>query len=108
MQNDIKVEQEWTIYFERFSLKIANKSCKKGLKYWNFKRKRDKAKQVTKKIILKDNIATKYIEYKHKTTGASSCKSIHISKLQCFNLSTKCWKTVSLKSSFGLSVEIWN
>ena len=66
-----------------------------------------------KKIILKDNIATKYIEYKHKNTGASSSKSIRIAKLifnlllifMCFNSSTK---LVSLKPSFGLSVEIWS
>ena len=39
----------------------------------------------------KDNITTKYIEYKDKNTG-TSCNSIRI------------WKTVSLKPSFGLSV----
>ena len=60
-----------------------------------------------KKIILKDNIVTKCIECKNKNTGTSSCKSIHISELLCFNSSTKSWKTVSLKPSFGLSVEIW-
>ena len=60
------------------------------------------------KIILKDNIATNYIEYKHKNTVSSSCKSIRISKLQCFNSSAKCWKIVSWKPSFGLSVETWS
>ena len=96
------LKQEQTIYFERFSLKNANKSCNKGLK--NF----IKPKKLWKKIILQDNIATKYIEYKHKTSGTSSCKSICISRLRCFNSSTKYWKTVSLKFSFGLSVEIWS
>ena len=60
-----------------------------------------------KKIILKGNMATKYIEYKCKNTGTINCKAINISKLHCFSSSTKCWKTVSLKH-FGLSVEIWS
>ena len=64
-----------------------------------------KENKLWKKIILKDNIATKYIEYKHKNTGTSSSKSIRIAKLKCFNSSTK---LVSLKPSFGLSVEIWS
>ena len=78
-----------TIYCERFSLKIANKTCNKGLKYGKLTRKRNKANHVIKKIILKGNIATKYVEYKHKNTGTSSCKSIHIPELQCFNSSAK-------------------
>ena len=41
-------------------------------------KKKSKTK-LWKKIILKD-IATKYIEYKHKNTGGSSYKSICISK----------------------------
>ena len=53
-------------YCERSSLNCTNKSCKKGLKYWKFKRERNKAKQVMKKFILKDNIVTKYTECKHK------------------------------------------
>ena len=61
-----------------------------------------------KKIILKGNITTKYIEYKHKNTGTSSCNCIRISRLQCFTSFTKCCKTVSLKPCFGLSVEIWS
>ena len=55
-----------TIYRKRFSLKNANKSCNKRLKYFKFPRKRNKAKTVMKKIALEDNIATKYIEYKQK------------------------------------------
>ena len=47
------------------------------------------------------------MEYKHKNTGTSSCKSICISELQCFNSSVKCWKAVSLKP-FGVSIEIWS
>ena len=61
-----------------------------------------------KKIFLKGNITTKNFEYKHKNTGTSSCNSIPISELQCFTSSTKCWKAVSLKPSFPLSVEIWS
>ena len=102
----ILLKKEGTIHCKRFSLKIANKSCKKGLKYYKFTRKRNKTSY--KNIILKDNIATKYIEYKHKNTGTSSCKSIGISQLQCFNSSTKCWKPVSLKPSFRLSVKLWS
>ena len=43
------LKQEQTIYFERFSLKNANKSCNKGLKNFRFKWKRNKAKEVMKK-----------------------------------------------------------
>ena len=57
-----------------------------------------------KKINGKGNITMKYIKYKHKNTG-TSCKSIGISRLQCFGSSTKYWKTV-LKPSFELSVKI--
>ena len=88
-----------------FSLKIANKSCNKGLKYCKFLWNRNKAKYVMKKIILKGNTTTKFIEYKHKNTGTS--KSICISGLQRFNSYTNCWKAVSLKP-YGLSVEIWS
>ena len=90
---------------KRFSLKIASKSCKKGLKYCKFTEKDMKQKTLWKKVTLKGNV-TKYIEYKHKNTGTSSCKSICVSKLQCFNSSMKCWKTVLLKP-FGLSVWNW-
>ena len=68
----------------------------------NSRGKEIKQNMLLKKIVLKGKITTKYIEYKHKNTGTSSCKSIHISELQCFNSSTKCWKTVSLIPSFGL------
>ena len=44
-------------------------------------------------------MATKYIEYKHKNTGTSNCKSIRISKLQCF-------KNSIIKTFFRLSVDI--
>ena len=54
--------------FKRFSLKIANKSCMKGLKYCKYTRKRNKSKQVMKKVILKDNTATKYIASKQENT----------------------------------------
>ena len=54
---------------------------------------------------IKGNITTKYIKYSHKNTGTRG-KSIPISGLQCFNSSIKCWKPVSLKPSFDLSVEI--
>ena len=66
-------------------------------------RKRNKPKHVLKKDHWQP-----CIEYKHKNTGTSSCKSIRISKLQCFNSTTKCWKSVSLQTSFGLFVEIWS
>ena len=39
-------------------------------------------------VILKGNIITEYIEYKHKNTGKS--KSIGKSGLQCFNSFMKC------------------
>ena len=58
-----------------------------------------------KKDHLKVNIKIKYIEYKRKNTGTSSCRSIRISELQCFNSSTKCGKTLLLKPSFGLPLE---
>ena len=62
-----------------------------------------------KKDDSKSNITTECIEYKHKNTRTSSCKFISISKLQHqINSSMKCWKTVSLKPSFGLSVERWS
>ena len=38
-----------TIYCERFSFKITNKSCNKELKYCKFTRKINKAKHVMKK-----------------------------------------------------------
>lgn len=47
-----------------------------------------------KEIILKGN-TTRYIEYNHKNTG-TSCTSVRKFRLQCFDLSTKCLKTVSL------------
>ena len=59
-------------------------------------------------MILKYNVATKDIECKHKNIKTSSCKSICISKLQFFNSSEKRKKTVSIKSSFGLPVEMWS
>ena len=52
-----------------------------------------------KKIILKDNIS-EYIESKHKNTGTSSCKSIHMSELQCLNSSI-----YTLLELFGLSLK---
>ena len=36
------IKQKRTIYCERFSFKIAGKSCKKELKYCKFTRKRNK------------------------------------------------------------------
>ena len=60
----------------------------KGLKYCKFTQKRNNAKHMKKKTILTGNI-TMYIKYKHKNT-------------------MKCWKTVSLKPSFGLTAEIWS
>ena len=77
--------QEQAIYCEKFSLKIASKSCNKGLKYCKFTRKRNRTKHVVKEDHSKISITTKYIEYKHKSTGTSSCKSVRISKLQYFN-----------------------
>ena len=44
------------------------------------------------------NITTKNI--------GTSCTSVNKFRLQCFNLSTKCLKTVSLKPYFGLSAKI--
>ena len=41
-----------------------------------------------KKIILKGNVTTKYIEYKHKNTG-TRCKFGRISRLQSFYSSAK-------------------
>ena len=41
-----------------------------------------------KKIILKGNVTTKYIEYKHKNTG-TRCKFGRISRLQSFCSSAK-------------------
>ena len=41
-------KQEGTIYSERFSLRITNNPCNKGLKYCKFTRKRNKAKHVMK------------------------------------------------------------
>ena len=72
-------------------IKNTNISCHKGLKYCKFMQKRNKAKHLIlmKKIILKGNTFTKYIDHKHKNTG-TSCKSIRISKLQCFKSSSKC------------------
>ena len=61
-------------------------------------RKRNKAKHLMNEDHNKGTITTKYDEYRHKDN--------RISELQCFSSSTKCQKTVSLKSSFGLSVEI--
>ena len=46
------------------------------------------------KIILKGDITITYIEHKHKNWN------------ECFNSSIECWKTVSLKLSFRLSVEM--
>ena len=43
------MKQEQTIYCIRFSLKFANKSFNKGLKYSKFMRKRNKTKHVMKK-----------------------------------------------------------
>ena len=50
-----------------------------GLKYCTCTRKRNEAKHVMKKIILKCNI-TKYIEYKHENIR-TSYKSIHIHEI---------------------------
>ena len=84
--------------------KIFIKNYKSVTSLWE---KEVKQNTLWKMIILKDNITTKHIKYKHKNTGTSG-KPIHISGLQCFNSSRKCWKTVSSKPSFGLSVEIWS
>ena len=72
---------------------IANSQGKEMIEY-----------TLRKEIILKGN-TTRYIEYNHKNTG-TSCTSVHKFRLQCFDLSTKCLKTVSLKPYFGLSAEI--
>ena len=69
-------------------------------------RKKNEGKHIVKKDHW-GNITTRYTEYKHKNTG-TTCTSVHISRLQCFNPSTKFWKTVSLRPSFGLSVKIWS
>ena len=58
--------QEQAIYCEKFSLKIASKSCSNGLKYCKFTRKRNnKTKHIMKEDHSKGSITTKYIEYKH-------------------------------------------
>ena len=75
-------------------------------KYYKFMRKKNEGKHIVKKDHW-GNITTRYTEYKHKNTG-TTCTSVHISRLQCFNPSTKFWKTVSLRPSFGLSVKIWS
>ena len=62
-------------------------------------------KENWKKITLKSNITTKCIDHKDKNTE-TTCKSIQIPGLHCFNSSAKCWKMVSLKPSLGLS--LWN
>ena len=54
------IKQERTFYYERFSLKIT--SIVKGLKYYKFMQKRYK-NMLLKRIILKGNITTKYIEH---------------------------------------------
>ena len=59
------------INYEIFSLKITKKSCHKGLKYCKFMRGRNKAEQVMRKIILKGNMKTTYIEHKLKNAGTS-------------------------------------
>ena len=71
---------EQTIYCEWFLLKIANKSCDKGLKYCKFKRKRNNQNLFWKMIILTGNVTTKYTEYQNTNTGISGCKFIHIPK----------------------------
>ena len=61
-----------------------------------------------KKIILKGNITARYTEYKHHN-NETTCTSVSTSRFneqQYSNSSTKSWKTVSIKSSFGLPVEI--
>ena len=63
-----------------------------GTKILKVYEEKNKENKFWKKIIVKGNITTKYIEYKHKNTG-TSCKSICISGLQCFHSSTKFWKT---------------
>ena len=63
-----------------------------GTKILKVYEEKNKENKFWKKIIVKGNITTKYIEYKHKNTG-TSCMSICISGLQCFHSSTKFWKT---------------
>ena len=71
-------KQQRIIYYEIISLKNANKSHYKGLKYCKFKRNRNKAKHVMKKISLKDYIISKYIEHK-QNNNTGIYKSICIS-----------------------------
>ena len=57
-----------------------------------------------KDFFVKGNIATKYIEHKHKNTE-TGCKSICIFKLQCFNSSTKCMLRTVPRISLNLLLD---
>ena len=92
-------------YCKRFSLKITNKSCNNRLKYCKFTRKIIKGKHVVKKIILKDNITTRYTEYNTKILELVLCPFAHpIYSVLIHPQNVE--KTTLLKPSFGLSVEI--
>ena len=93
----------------RFSLKITNESCNKGLKYCKSLEKEIKRNTFQKRIILKGNIATNYIEYKHKILELveSPFGNPHYSVLiNSQNVTLKSWmKSVFQVSFFWLSTE---
>ena len=67
-------ETRVNLLLRKFSLKIAKKSCCKGLEIFTFTRKRSKPKHVMKKKKkknLKGNITTTYIEHRNKNTGTN-------------------------------------
>ena len=77
------IKQEGTSSCERFSLKIANKSCYERLKYCKFTKERKKTKHVNinTKILWCFNSSTKY----RKTFGFSVERWSQLSKLVCFD-----------------------
>lgn len=56
---------------------------------------------------MKKYHSTRYTEYKQKDIG-TSCTSVLTSRLQCFNLSKKCWKQYhqNLLFHFQLKYEV--
>ena len=69
-----------------------------------------KEKNKAKHVMKKGSITTKYIEYKHKNTGPSSCRSIPISELQWFNSSRLIcfnWACNKVFTSFLLEMNLW-
>ena len=66
-----QINQEWTFYYKKVPLKITNNYCYKVLKYSKFMQKEIKQNTIRKKIILKGNITTTYIEHKYESTRTS-------------------------------------